>query len=102
MISVYAHGPAQIEVGKFNGSLPQAIAWFHTQVEKFDLKVDVTTDGTTARFSIKGHDFGAWAKLLHEVANVSDLRGDAPDVYYLYDDCVLVYEGYTKTGVYSD
>lgn len=101
-VSLYAHGPAKIEVGKFGMSLEEAKNTFLAMCEKFNLtptKIIQKNHTITIRLpTTLGDDKDG---LLSEVANIEDLHGDPPFVYSLVEEKIPEGE-YVKTGWYND
>lgn len=102
--SLFARGTAKIEVGRFGGTLVDARKWFDEQITASGLDlaaVKVEEKGNVARYNLRGCK-GNTGGLLNAVANVEDLHGDAPDIYYLEEGAQVESGKYTKTGSYND
>lgn len=99
-VSLYAHGPAVIEIGKYGMSLEDAKLSFEKTCEKHGVEIGSRKiNPKKIRFSLSNGDLYA---LINELAKVADIHGDPPDQYTL-DVFVDIPEGtYVKTGVYND
>lgn len=99
-ISLYAHGTAQIEIGKYGGTLEQAKEKFIESCEKLNLIPTISEAINRITFDFK---FGSknLHKFLSEMAIVEDLHGDPPDRYSLVQN-YLDPGVYIKTGSYND
>ena len=104
--SVYAHGPAKIEIGKFGGPPDKAQAYVLEKAKSLNLTwkikgntivFDYVHDGMDSMYSFHSKT----QQLLGQLANIEDLHGDAPCEYSFKENSVP--EGtYVKTGVYND
>lgn len=100
-ISLYAHGPAKIEVGRYNLSLEEACEDFLQLCKKHNIKVEKKLIDNGVKFIAKNDLDKGLYKLLSEVADVMDLHGDPPNVYSLIEEKTLK-ERYYTTGSYND
>ena len=103
-VSLYAIGPAKIEIGQYGYSLTRAKEIFLQICENFGIDVDEEIEDLsgvkfTLSNDIKLHN--NLGRLLCSLANVEDLHGDPPDTYILCENGVP--DGvYRKTGTYND
>jgi len=105
--SLYAVGPARIEVGKYGMPLQEALDAFSLTCESHNLKPKITRKENKIFVAFdRTKDWSEFhqdlANLLDEVANVVDLHGDAPDAYILASDRDIPENQYVKTGCYND
>ena len=97
--SVYAHGSASIEVGKFGGSPEAARAWFAGVCEANG----ATATSRTQRDGVLVADVDDdTMNVLVAVARIADLHGDPPDIYTFESDADVADGEYIKTGSYND
>lgn len=107
--SLYAHGPASIEVGKYGLPLDKAKEAFLKTVEEVGLPYEVSEKKGKIHVSLYKPKSDKlkfnprkFADLLFKVARVADLHGDAPDSYTLAQDEQIPEGQYVTTGVYND
>ncbi len=98
--SLYAVGPATIEIGKFGADLKKAKELFLAMCTKHKLEPEKITE-REGQITIDFPFVQECADLLHAVARVIDQHGDAPDRYILVEKTVPEGE-YVKTGAYND
>ncbi len=101
-VSLYAHGTAVIEVGKYGMNLNDAKNSFLETAKNIGLpdpKIKESKNSIVINFRSlhsKLHD------LLSAVADVEDLHGDPPDSYSLKGKQDIPAGEYIKTGTYND
>lgn len=103
-VSLYAVAYAKIEVGRYGMSLRKAKESFLEAVARNGCVVrQVQETKSAVRISLAEGREGMRAnrKLLGEVADVLDLKGDAPSEYVLVTASAIEGE-YIKTGMYAD
>lgn len=99
--SLYAVGPATIEIGKYGLPLADARARFVDTCEHHGAKIRKINE-TPNRVEVHLEwASSALCDLLCDIAIVEDLNGDPPTTYILRTDGVAVGE-YVKTGTYND
>jgi hypothetical protein len=99
-VSLYAVGPAKIEVGRFGMEMNEAKEAFLAKCAECGVKPDSVKEQkgkviVDLPFKRENH------ALLKAVANVEDLHGDLPDRYILEDHYAPPGE-YVRTGSYND
>jgi hypothetical protein len=101
-ISLYAHGPAKIEVGQYNmKTLQDAQNAFLETCRTCDCKPEgIKSTENKVIVNFADLDENLW-KLLNQVAKVNDCHGDPPSLYTLVVQEVKEGE-YVKTGSYND
>ena len=100
-VSLYAHGTATIEVGKYGMTLQEAKEAFLATATKHGLDPKKVKESPTEIMVEFGWNDDGIQDLLHDVADVDDLHGDPPAVYTLKAEDVPEGE-YVRTGSYND
>jgi len=110
MISLYASGSANIEVGKYTMTMEEAKEAFLKVCKQFNLTPKKNVKANKIVFSFSPTDinitFSELRKrlinLLTEIAYFGDLHGDAPDTYMLKSGEDYLPNSYIRTGTYAD
>ena len=101
-VSLYAHGTAIIEVGKYGMSLEEAKASFLATCEQLGLKPEVKEKKRGIVFDFGRKIDRRLGELLVAVADIDDLHGDPPSQYTLRDQGEVPPGKYVRTGTYND
>lgn len=106
-VTLYAHGPVKLQVGKYGMLLNEARESFVNECNKLDLEFDCEHLYLGYLFKIRKSEQHSWKEyttrlesLIHALSYVDDHRAKPPSVYEMNQE-IVPDNDYIKVGVYD-